>query len=634
MRKGEDHRKEDRPIGPWQGWVKLVKQIPIAIIAPEGQGEKAKRAAEKREQKAERAAQKREEEIPSKPAGSLNISARNQEGELKVEQKLTRRDPERLAEMIKEKNERDRDAKQRKLHQQQFIQRANALDRQIEQVKDGQELFSDAVKRCAASATELANALRDYLKGKPKAVNARNEKIGAARYEMWWLTTSLQTFPTHLSVTGHVYRHLNAARQFLALEDGGLAYRFAAWFGMVYSSLLEMENSAIAFKKDQDFWTRFINRRWYHRIPRHLLDRFVTLGAFQKEMAFDIKLHCQELFVNGLSPLAPGFETNAGWQVLTTVRPVSLYVNTVRVVFALVRSLEVDFADLGKGIREQAIIQKASRISSRQRESLRDIWPALLQAILWSRRANETRTESQLRGRPRIPLSSSVRNMLPSPNPMDVPLSLTYSIPAELRAETAGKPWSYSHFRGPEGRPVKVYYCTSIGGSERVAQEFMNDRILGLEIIGEKYTSELDFRDHSAALVLANEERIAVFHLAFMDHWRPIVVLSPALKEILTNDAIIKVGAQLHDRARSFARHLGVEIEGVLDLNSLHRQLHPPFPVNGCDREKQLSLSNLMEAYLGRELPRIPRARAAISRVEDFRGLLISLKATMSETKR
>lgn len=136
--------------------------------------------------------------------------------------------------------------------------------------------------------------------------------------------------------------------------------------------------------------------------------------------------------------------------------------------------------------------------------------------------------------------------------------------------------WNYSLYRGPGGdgaldAKVKVHYCTSSRTTERVIKEyFSKEKVLGfdLEWMVNAY-KESGPRRNVSLVQLASPTRIGLFHLAVYpqkDH-----LVSPALKRIMEDPEITKVGVSIKGDCTRMLQFLNVKARGQFELSHLYR---------------------------------------------------------------
>jgi hypothetical protein len=136
--------------------------------------------------------------------------------------------------------------------------------------------------------------------------------------------------------------------------------------------------------------------------------------------------------------------------------------------------------------------------------------------------------------------------------------------------------WNYSLYRGPgkDGAldaKVKVHYCTSVHTTERVINEhFLNEKIVGLDLewMGNAQKSS-GVRRNVSLIQLASTSRIGLFHIATFPEKGALV--APALKKILEDPAITKVGVWIKGDCTRLSQYLKIETRGQFELSHLYR---------------------------------------------------------------
>ena len=125
---------------------------------------------------------------------------------------------------------------------------------------------------------------------------------------------------------------------------------------------------------------------------------------------------------------------------------------------------------------------------------------------------------------------------------------LGFHIPAEkLRFAMLAEPlsiaayWRHTLYQGPGGDKVKVHYCKTREATEKVAQLFLDERIVGFDIEWKPNATATDGITKNVALIqIASEERVLLAHIAQYpnaatlekDQQREALV-APSLKKIM-----------------------------------------------------------------------------------------------------
>ena len=135
--------------------------------------------------------------------------------------------------------------------------------------------------------------------------------------------------------------------------------------------------------------------------------------------------------------------------------------------------------------------------------------------------------------------------------------------------------WQYTLYQGPgkAAEKVKVDYCTSKESMETVAQQFLNEEVIGFDVEWVCYTKATDGIKKNVSLIqIASEERIALFHLArFPGAETPESFVTPALRTLMESPNIIKTGVVIKGDSTRLRKFLGIECRGLLELSQLHK---------------------------------------------------------------
>lgn len=140
----------------------------------------------------------------------------------------------------------------------------------------------------------------------------------------------------------------------------------------------------------------------------------------------------------------------------------------------------------------------------------------------------------------------------------------------------------FAHYRKPNGDKITLHLCTSVSSSERVAQRFLQDDVLGFDLEW-RVNAPAGHSDNVCLLQLANSERIALFHLAVIQDrafsaqrgqvLSHVSRIGPVLRSILKNRDILKVGVSIKADSTRLARFYSVDMAGLFELTHLYKQL-------------------------------------------------------------
>ncbi|KAH7336515.1 hypothetical protein BKA65DRAFT_563649 [Rhexocercosporidium sp. MPI-PUGE-AT-0058] len=157
-------------------------------------------------------------------------------------------------------------------------------------------------------------------------------------------------------------------------------------------------------------------------------------------------------------------------------------------------------------------------------------------------------------------------------------LKMTEDLFRKAKNAEVGSPesyWSHSLYRGPMMKDGKlqrttVHYCKSILTTERVLKMyFAESKVIGFDIEWKESAHRNSSAKENVSLILiANEERIALFHIALYPKHE---LVSPAFKKLMEDDQITKVGVSIKADCTRLRKHLGIETRGILELSHLYK---------------------------------------------------------------
>lgn len=125
---------------------------------------------------------------------------------------------------------------------------------------------------------------------------------------------------------------------------------------------------------------------------------------------------------------------------------------------------------------------------------------------------------------------------------------LGFHIPAEkLRFAVLAEPlsiaayWRHALYQGPGGDKVKVHYCKTREATEKVAQLFLDEKIVGFDIEWKPNATATDGITKNVALIqIASEERVLLAHIAQYPNTATLekdqqreALVAPSLKKIM-----------------------------------------------------------------------------------------------------
>ncbi|CAG8953331.1 hypothetical protein HYFRA_00003542 [Hymenoscyphus fraxineus] len=149
------------------------------------------------------------------------------------------------------------------------------------------------------------------------------------------------------------------------------------------------------------------------------------------------------------------------------------------------------------------------------------------------------------------------------------------SAPKESKASY----WSHALYRGPatetdkEERKVTVHYCRSKLTTERVLEKYFADsKVIGFDIEWMINVHKNSGPKNNVSLIqIANEERVALFHLALYTGYTKEDLVSPLLKQILENPDVTKVGVAIKGDCTRIRKNLDIRPKGLFELSHLFK---------------------------------------------------------------
>ncbi|KAI9717508.1 MAG: hypothetical protein M1812_004649 [Candelaria pacifica] len=156
---------------------------------------------------------------------------------------------------------------------------------------------------------------------------------------------------------------------------------------------------------------------------------------------------------------------------------------------------------------------------------------------------------------------------------------LSYQIPEAVKREkmlaslsTGAAYWGFDLYRGPAGEKIKVHYCKSKETTERVAQLFLDQAVLGFDIEWKPQATITDGIKNNVSLIqLACEDRIALFHVARYQNCDSVDdFVAPTMKRIMESPNITKVGVGVKGDFKRLKKFLEIDAQGTFELSHLH----------------------------------------------------------------
>jgi hypothetical protein len=188
-----------------------------------------------------------------------------------------------------------------------------------------------------------------------------------------------------------------------------------------------------------------------------------------------------------------------------------------------------------------------------------------------------------------------------SPDTATVAEGLTTPPPESEDKDSPPQFWSHNLRKGPGGKSIIVHYCKSLESTERVARHFLESDVLGFDIEWKAQTSSAGGIKNNLSLIqLANEERIALFHVALFRPGRTLdELVAPSLKKLLESSDITKVGVSIRADCTRVRRYLGIDVRGQLELSHLYKLVKYSQTDPQLINRRAVNLSHQVEEHLG-----------------------------------
>ncbi|KAF3154054.1 hypothetical protein TWF569_000890 [Orbilia oligospora] len=185
-------------------------------------------------------------------------------------------------------------------------------------------------------------------------------------------------------------------------------------------------------------------------------------------------------------------------------------------------------------------------------------------------------------------------------------VSLLYQASEEVltTAVEAKGTFDMNHYINPEGFPPKIHYVTDVDEMEIVSKLFENDKAIGFDMewvpnsVLKPTVNDREIRNCTSVIQVANQERVAIFHLAKF----PVATkrfLAPTLKKILEDPSILKTGVSIKGDMTRLSTLINVNPAGVLELSHFHSLIFAAegnVPAPG--KSLPASLTNLCKEHL------------------------------------
>ncbi|RAO73974.1 uncharacterized protein BHQ10_009986 [Talaromyces amestolkiae] len=115
--------------------------------------------------------------------------------------------------------------------------------------------------------------------------------------------------------------------------------------------------------------------------------------------------------------------------------------------------------------------------------------------------------------------------------------------PATATDDTKPQFWSYNQYKTPDGGKIGIHYCKNLEHAERAAALFSDSKVLGFDIEWKPQAQiSAGIKSNVSLIQIANEERIALIHIALFKGNEIQDLVPPSLKQLLESTNTVKVG--------------------------------------------------------------------------------------------
>lgn len=192
--------------------------------------------------------------------------------------------------------------------------------------------------------------------------------------------------------------------------------------------------------------------------------------------------------------------------------------------------------------------------------------------------------------------------VIPPHTPLD--FKIPDKVYQDARNAAEGSPasfWGYAMYRGvDDDAKVKVHYCTSSATTERVIKRyFMHEKVLGFDLEWmANVPKSFGARENVSLVQLASPSRIGLFHIAVYP--RNDSLVAPALKQLMENPDITKVGVSVKGDCTRLAKFLQIRARGLFELSHLYKLVkYSQSGEHTLINKKLVSLATQVKEHLG-----------------------------------
>ena len=482
----------------------------------------------------------------------------------------------------------ERKAKKFELACDELAQKKERTRRLVAIYSESSNVLNEAIADFCEAVSEDANrgnhrhlvpTFRDLLPRHmfaPTDTPARKAQLCA----IFWTLERVRHFEQEMQLEAHIWRHYYAARTIHGLHPE--AFSFAPRYAIWYCTGQRFVNGADNFYQDYAFWedhtellspprrSRFSPTRIRKTSPDPIASQTARmhLAYLLKDMAINVKRELASMLDRGNFVLGQqGFNLKRQQQVALR-KPFTLVRQNFIEIESEVISWDRESANseapgLGKTRKVRA---KLKTTLGRVGETTRSYLVELDILTYWNWLATERN----------IPQRRMSYREISKPRELEADMARKESISVFENENGPDDVWRYTNFRGADGQQVVVDYCVTQSFAERTASLFTNSKVIGIDLWGgRRFASVGDaVREGKSAkrcvpmVAIATHERIAMFHFAAMGS-DSYTLLLPTLVRVLEDPTISKVGENIHAFRQRLLTHVGISMEGIVDLESL-----------------------------------------------------------------
>ncbi|KAL4937009.1 ribonuclease H-like domain-containing protein [Aspergillus oleicola] len=184
--------------------------------------------------------------------------------------------------------------------------------------------------------------------------------------------------------------------------------------------------------------------------------------------------------------------------------------------------------------------------------------------------------------------------------------------------------WSHRLYKNQDGKDITVHYCPTLAITEKVAQLFVNEPVLGFDMEWQMAaTTYSSIQDNISVIQLASRDRIAIFHLSrFSPNLKLEDLVSPTLKRIIEDENILKCGVAIKGDCTRLRKFMDIHACGTFELSHLHKLITYCYTNPKLIDKYRVKLTKLAEMHLG-----LPLAKDVDVRCSDWSGALTTKQA-------